>query len=353
MTDDANEQDVSISVEIVPTGLKAGAKSRIVSAIDRLGGNLVELVNVPLENHLKKGRAVGRADVKLIDGLGEIRLQQLHQNPEFAAKALEQHLKTAISRQENKAHVVVQALEDLRNDPPTDEQSAAGPEAVSEDFMNRFERYAEDATSDQVRERWGRVLASEVRIPGTFSAKVLRLVDEMEAATAILFERVCKNRLGDFLPLCLFPDIAFDERKRLITAGLLLDPGFGGQLRKSVEITDTLGEKLSTFVVGDHMIAFHKPTAYPNSGNKRSALTDHEGSPALNVWVLTDEAHAISSILPSEEAHAVARLMQIIADEVSPAGVLEFTRLSDDQFRQIRSISTPVDGTPPTDAPKG
>lgn len=344
MTDDANEQDVSISVEIAPTGLKAGAKSRLVSAIDRLGGNLVELVNVPLENHLNKGRAVGRADVKLIDGLGELRLEQLHQNPDFGAEALERHLKTAISRQENKAHVVVQALEDLRNDPPTDEQSAAGPEAISEDFMNRFERYAEDATSDQVRERWGRVLASEVRKPGTFSAKVLRLIDEMDSTTAILFERICQNRLGGVLPLCLFPDIAFDERKRLITAGLLLDPGFAGQLRKSAEITIGMDEKLSAFAFDDQMVAFPKPTTYPNAGDARSALMDNEGSPALRIWVLTDEAHAISSILPSAEDGAFARLIQVIADEVKPAEVREFKRISGDQFRQIRSISTPVDG---------
>lgn len=346
MADDADEHEVSISAELTPTGVKAGAKSRLVAAVDRLGGNLVDLINTPLENHLSKGRAVGRADVKLIDQLGDLRLEELHHNPDFAAQALERHLKTAISRQENKAHVVVQALEDLRNDPPTDKQSAAGPDTVSDDFMNRFERYAEDATSDDIRQRWGRVLASEIRKPGTFSAKVLRIVDELDPTTAALFETVCENRISSTLPVCLLPDISFDERKRLITAGLLLDPGLTGQVQIGSVVTDASGVELSAIGFEHYLVAFPNTATYSSSRKEKSALVDHEGLPSVRVWVLTDEAHAISSILPDLEAQAFARLVQIVAEEVRPAETREYKRLTDGNFQQVRSISRPADSSP-------
>jgi hypothetical protein len=56
--------------------------------------------------------------------------------------------------------------------------------------MNRFERFAEDASTDELRQRWGRVLSAEIRKPGTFSPKVLRIVDEIDQSTAAIFERV-------------------------------------------------------------------------------------------------------------------------------------------------------------------
>jgi len=70
MSEDHLSNEVSISAELTPTGVKAGAKSRLVSAIDRIAGGLFDLVNVPLERAAQKGRAKTTTDTKFIEALG-------------------------------------------------------------------------------------------------------------------------------------------------------------------------------------------------------------------------------------------------------------------------------------------
>ena len=55
------------------------------------------------------------------------------------------------------------------------------------DFMARFQRYAEDACTDRLRERWGNVLAHEIKNPGSLTHRDLRLIDEAESADEVRF----------------------------------------------------------------------------------------------------------------------------------------------------------------------
>lgn len=190
MADDHLGNEVSLSVELTERGFKAGAISRTVSSVDRLLGDVIDLANVHLERMTEKGRAKTDAEVSIIQALGKMQLEAIHSDPEFAARAMQQHLKVAGIRYENKAASVAAALEDLREE-PSHADNASDADVLSDAFINRWERYAEEATDDQLREKWGRVLASEIRKPGTFSAKVLRVVDELDAATALTFERLC------------------------------------------------------------------------------------------------------------------------------------------------------------------
>jgi hypothetical protein len=47
MVEDHLDKETSVSVDLTETGVTAKAKSRLVAAIDRLGGNLLEILNAP------------------------------------------------------------------------------------------------------------------------------------------------------------------------------------------------------------------------------------------------------------------------------------------------------------------
>lgn len=343
MTENQSDDEVAISAELTPTGVKARAKSRLISAIDQLGGNLLSLINVPLERRLNRSRAVGRADVKLIDGLADLRLEHLHDNPDFAAEALRTHLKTSISRQENKAQVVAKALEDLHSDPPSDQDNTSGREELGEEFIDRFERYAEGATTEQLRERWGRVLASEIRKPDTFSNKVLRVTDELDADTAELFERLCEHRIGNTLPMCLVPDLSYGDKMKLVSAGLLIDPGATKQLRMSHKIRDTLGNPLIAIPFGRYALTFSESAKIPKR-TKTSSLISSEGTLAITVYIITEEAVAISSILKNTEAQSFDRVLDCIAREIAPTRVDGHEVFGKQDVRPYKTFAYPVEG---------
>src|SRR5690606_30800096 len=151
----------------------------------------------------------------------------------------------------------------------------------------------------ELRERWGRVLASEVRHPGTFSPKVLRVVDELSASTAQLFERVCKSRLVIGIPICLSGELRLSETILLVTGGLIVDPGFVGQVIKWSLQTDKSVNELWLLEFERRALEFPKSFKFQEvNGTGSPPLKVQDGSPCTPIYVLTDEGQAISSILP-------------------------------------------------------
>lgn len=65
-----------------------------------------------------------------------------------------------------------------------------------EDWISRFFSNAEDVSSEQMQELWGRILAGEVKKPGSYSLKTLDFIRNMTKADAALLERVGKLALN-------------------------------------------------------------------------------------------------------------------------------------------------------------
>jgi hypothetical protein len=98
----------------------------------------------------------------------------------------------------------------------------AGDTAVVEerpdpDWVMRFFGSAEDITSQQLQELWGRILAGEIRKPGSYSLRTLEFVRNISKAEADLFECVGKFALQNG-PVAMIPmnDKDWLERERKI-----------------------------------------------------------------------------------------------------------------------------------------
>ncbi|PBC22063.1 MULTISPECIES: DUF2806 domain-containing protein [unclassified Mesorhizobium] len=346
MAEDSQINNVSVSGELTETGIKASIMSRAVSAWDRLWGAKADKKRAPIDADIAETSALSEARVKMIQALGELGVDRLRSDPEFATRAMENFLPSLLRRQENKDAVLELAVEDLRQNPGSEQESQAGPAELNDAFLNRFERYAEDATDEQIRERWAKVLASEVRKPGTFSSKVLRVVDELDPSTAQLFERVCGFRMGNVIPKALSSNLAFVEAARLVSAGLLVEPGLG-QIRNSAELNDRNGVGLWFWVFGSLGIAATK------SGDLRheeGVIQINESKPAIPVYVLTDVGAAIASILPYNLADLTDQLSAKIASAmpeseirryILPAGTNEWLQFATIQPKQPTGSSDP------------
>lgn len=84
-------------------------------------------------------------------------------------------VRKAYRHQINKEAVTAVMIEDLRKEEPVDVGEPVNPGlSIDEDWLNIFERYAEDASTERVQNLWGRVLAGEIRTPGRYAARTLR-----------------------------------------------------------------------------------------------------------------------------------------------------------------------------------
>lgn len=154
----------------------------------------------------------------------------------------------------NRDSVAAAMLEDLRG--PLEQTTLAdSTEALAEvddDWLNVFERFAEDASSSRLQQLWGRVLAGEIRKSGKFSTRTLRFLSEFSQVDALTFETFAKNAFGEAAPRSLvippgqqnIRDLIYLEASGLIqgaTAGLtrtmtLDDEGFGRLVEGSLVV---------------------------------------------------------------------------------------------------------------------
>lgn len=106
-------------------------------------------------------------------------------------------------KQVNREAVAVAMLNDTQNQASDDgagNTPTAPTEEPQDDWLNVFERYAEDASSEQLQDLWGRVLSVEIRRPGRFSMRTLRLLSEFSQADALIFETFAKYAFGESAP---------------------------------------------------------------------------------------------------------------------------------------------------------
>lgn len=89
-------------------------------------------------------------------------------------------------RQNNVESVIKNAFETIRN------ENVVSSEGVDEDWTNKFFRYAEDISSDEMQKLWGRILASEVKQPKSFSIRTLDVIRNLTQYEAELFIHVSR-----------------------------------------------------------------------------------------------------------------------------------------------------------------
>lgn len=305
--------ELSVEVSVAESGVKAAVKSRFAAAVDRLGGNLVDALNIPLESANVRRRAKSDGERDLIEAVAKYGVQLLGQEPELAKRALETHFGHLVRTQENKDAVLAEALEHLSavTDGPGVEEQSVPPGELAPEFLDRFERYAAEASTEELRSRWGRVLAREVQTPGSMSNKAMRIVDELDARTAQLFERVCsKARVGDVLIHCLLSDLTLPELLALNDAGLI-NYSNGGVVR----FFQRNGEARPLLVMRfeDWSVSLRTDTDIPDSGFADAyAISKHEDRAVSAMIKLTDAGQAVASILPDQSEPTLRRFIEAL-----------------------------------------
>ena len=315
-----NNEEVSASIGLTETGASVSIKSRAVAAWDRLWGSKVDKKRIPIDNENAELEAVSAARVKFIAAVSELGINRLKSDPDFANRAIDNFLPSIMRKQENIDKVLEYGGEDLRQNPTSTDEDATD-DGLSETFLNRFERYAEEATEEYIREKWGKVLASEIRKPGTFSPKVLRVVDELDPATAAIFQRVVQHQIHNIVPISLLGELSFQDVATLDDAGLLVEPGLGNYV-SAVLSADNAGNQMLLWVFGQNAIAATKTNE--EFKDVDNVIMSIDGAPSLPVYVLTDVGMAIASILPDNSVKSLEELAERLSNAVPESEIRKY-----------------------------
>jgi hypothetical protein len=113
---------------------------------------------------LREARA--KAEAHIIDASGAYVGSHITDGSALTERALEFAFGDSVLKQSNREKIARLALEDFTAQ--TDTQAADAATEIDDDWLNVFVRLAEDKTSEELQQLFGRILAGEIRKPGSF-----------------------------------------------------------------------------------------------------------------------------------------------------------------------------------------
>ena len=155
-------------------------------------------VDVPvahLEGKAAEIRTGTEARIKIMGENADQIAEQMNVPPEYAQKAGDKFAKKIIREQINLDKVSAIAANELKKeelDSSTDQSVDSGKKkTISDDFLNSFEEEVRQKSSEDMQLLFGRILADEIRKPGRYSIRTVRILGQLNQNAAILFKKLC------------------------------------------------------------------------------------------------------------------------------------------------------------------
>jgi hypothetical protein len=189
-----------------------------VKNLDKAVGKILLAAGENAEARIKSN--TGKAKAK-----GKIEVEGLHKTEEEKRKL------------ENRAATVKVAVDEM-NEKPTQQDAQ---QEIDDDWLNLYARMAEDKTSEELRSLFGKILAGEIRKPGSFSLRTMQFVSTLSRDEAHRISMFFSFALsGKFVPL--FQDVneetepGFTSRILMEELGLASSPNTVGGLALTYEM---------------------------------------------------------------------------------------------------------------------
>ena len=177
------------------------------NVLDAVGAFVAATVDVPvayLQTWAKSVRATGEARNAFTDSVVPVAVKAVSEDKGKTERAVA-FLGQRMFREQTSRETVAQgAIEDLKTDPPKDDAATR----IEEDWLHMFARHAETKTNADVQAYFSRVLAGEIRKPGSFSPETIEVLARMTPEVGRLFQQFCSitTQIGNTEHVFLFTE---------------------------------------------------------------------------------------------------------------------------------------------------
>jgi hypothetical protein len=165
-----------------------------IKAFNQLCSSAVKIPITYLEGIESEIRAASEARVNIISASGKQIEEQIQVDPEFAKVAIQKYGSKIIREQINLDKVCKVAATQLQEQamlPSNNSQTAKEIPPIDDDWLNSFEKEASQKSTEEMQLLFGRILASEINQPSSFSIKTVKLIGQLDSRTANLFRLLC------------------------------------------------------------------------------------------------------------------------------------------------------------------
>ena len=212
ITEDASNPVLDVVTDLaLDSTIPAPIRRNMFKAFDRLCSALIDVPVGALERRSTEKRSESEARIKIREEITAQIVQQMKVDPEYARRAGHKFAEKIIGEQLNLDKISAIAADELKNGQPDNStnqstsESDQGPSTsstnqdvnggeekiIDDDWLNSFETEARQKSTENMQHRFGRVLAGEIRKPGSYSIKTVKTLGEMDQNAATLFKKLC------------------------------------------------------------------------------------------------------------------------------------------------------------------
>lgn len=295
MTDSETNKNLPAQIAEAISGIPKALVPGTFKALDRLVSATIDIPVAWLGQQKAKIDAQTES-YKVVEGaIAKTAALEASGDQETVQRAVGTLVRKEYRKQVNREAVATAMIEDLRSQPeptqPTESQNQEPLPDIDEDWLNVFERYAEDASTERMQKLWGRVLAGEVRKPGRYAMRTLRFLSEFSQADAITFSDFANSVFTDIAPTKLVkPENESDIRHLIYLESSGIVQGSSGLGLQSIIKFDNSGNAILR--EGNLMIVFKG---------------EQDNSFSTKVVVLTPLGQELISLLPGRDARIAAK----------------------------------------------
>ena len=208
MVDESGNENISAPREEVATfteiitdlvadtaipGIPAPVRRNLFKALGQLTSAVIDFPVAFLTGKADEQRAETAARIKLINTSAEQIAQQMQTDPEYARVAVQKFGHRVLREQVNLDMIGQMAAAEIRDASDSINQSV--PEesgnTINDDWLNVFETEARLKSTEEMQVYFGKVLAGEIRKPGTYSTRTVKILASLDQGVANKFARLC------------------------------------------------------------------------------------------------------------------------------------------------------------------
>ena len=181
-------------------GIPAPIRRSFLKALGQLCSAAIEVPDAYLTGIADERRAETSARIKLINVSAEQIARQMQTDPKYARIAAQKFGQRVIREQVNLDLISQDAAKRIVDDVETFENPEAeiSDNTISDDWLNVFETEARQMSTEGMQKFFGKVLAGEVRRPGSYTTRAVKILGSLDQSVATLFLRLCSICISQF-----------------------------------------------------------------------------------------------------------------------------------------------------------
>ena len=181
-------------------GISPPVRRNFLKAFGQLCAAAIDIPVAYLTGVADERRAETAARISLINTSAVQIARQMQTDPEYARVAVQKFGQRVLREQVNLDLISQRAANEILQAGVADEQQQQGEsgDTISDDWLNAFETEARQKSTEEMQVLFGKILAGEIRKPGTFSIRAVKILGSLDQSAASHFVRLCSMCISQF-----------------------------------------------------------------------------------------------------------------------------------------------------------